>query len=416
MTQKTKNPDGLRRRTFLQLAGASAVAGTLARPAVAQGQTTVRWWYHYDNPQNTPAALVAKFEAANPGIKVQAEAIPWGGGTDYINRMFSSVVAGNQPDCAMVRLSYLSRFAQMKALEPLDGLLANWAGKSDISDDVWKLNRAPDGKQYYMPLHYVVIYLYYRQDLFQQAGLQPPKTFDEFLTAAKALTKDGMFGYGMRGGAGCHDNWGPFVLGGGASFEKGGLLTDKALAANRWFIELATKHKVVPPSAPTDAFRQIVDSFKAGRTGMVIHHIGSSAEVVEALGDKASAVPLPRAADGGGWTYFGDESNAIFSASKNKEAAFRWISFLSSAEGNVEQAKLSGQLPITTSGLKGWTGHPKRFVDASFASLPIARTLPDNVKTPDFVGRVLPTNMQRALTGEINPDDLMKAIDQLFNG
>ena len=40
---------------------------------------------------------------------------------------------------------------------------------------------------------------------------------------------------------------------------------------------------------------------------MVIHHIGSSAEVVEALGDKASAVPLPRAADGGGWTYFGDE-------------------------------------------------------------------------------------------------------------
>ena len=241
-----------------------------------------------------------------------------------------------------------------------------------------------------MPLHYVVIYLYYRHDLFQQAGLQPPKTFDEFLTAAKALTKDGMFGYGMRGGAGCHDNWGPFVLGGGASFEKGGLLTDKALAANRWFIELATKHKVVPPSAPTDAFRQIVDSFKAGRTGdghpphrLVRRGRGSARR--QGLGCSAA-----RAADGGGWTYFGDEFNAIFSASKNKEAAFRWISFLSSAEDNVEQAKLSGQLPITTSGLKDWTGHPKRFVDASFASLPIARTLPDNVKTPDFVGRVRP--------------------------
>jgi multiple sugar transport system substrate-binding protein len=415
MTTTAERPDALRRRTFLKLAGAAAVAGSVARPALAQGTATVRWWYHYDNPQNTPADLIAKFEAANPGIKIQAEAIPWGGGTDYINRMFSSVVAGNQPDCAMVRLSYLSRFAQMKALEPLDGMIAGWSGKGDISDDVWKINRAPDGKQYYMPLHYVVIYLYYRQDLFQQAGLQPPRTYDEFLAAAKALTKDGMYGYGMRGGAGCHDNWGPFVLGAGATFEKGGMLTDKALAANRWFIELATKHKVVPPSAPTDAFRQIVDSFKAGRTAMTIHHIGSSAEVVAALGDKASAVPLPRAPDGGGWTYFGDESNAIFSASKNKEAAFRWISFLSGA-GNVDQAKLSGQLPVTTSGLKDWAGHPKRFVDASFASLPIARTLPDNVKTPDFVGRVLPTNMQRALTGEINPDDLMKAVDQLFNG
>ena len=51
-----------------------------------------------------------------------------------------------------------------------------------------------------------------------------------------------------------------------------------------------------------------------------------------------------------GWTYFGDESNAVFSASKAKEAAFKWIAFLSTAENNVELNKLTGQLPITTSG------------------------------------------------------------------
>ncbi len=409
----------MKRRQFIKLASAAGLAAplasTISAPAIGQGVTTVRWWYHYDNPQNTPAALIAKFEKENPGVKIQAEAIPWGGGTDYINRIFSSLVAGSQPDCAQVRLSYLSRFLQMKAVEPLDAYLAKWDARTDIAEDVWKLNRAPDGKQYYVPLHYVVIYLYYRQDLFQQAGLQPPKTFDEFMTAAKALTKDGLYGYGMRGGAGCFDNWGPFVLGGGASFDKGGMLTDKALAANRWFLDLALKHKVIPPSAPTDAMRQIVDSFKAGRTAMSIHHIGSAAEVVEALGDKASAVPVPRAPDGGGWTYFGDESNAIFSASKNKEAAFRWISFLSTGDNNVEQAKLTGQLPITISGGKNWAVHPKRFVDASFASLPIARPLPDHVKTPDFVGRVLPTNMQRALIGDLKPDDLMKAVEQLFH-
>jgi len=37
------------------------------------------------------------------------------------------------------------------------------------------------------------------------------------------------------------------------------------------------------------------------------------------------------------------------------------------------------------------------------------------VKTPDFVGRVLPTNLQRALTGGMNPDDLMKAVEQTFH-
>ena len=135
----------------------------------------------------------------------------------------------------MVRLSWAARLAAMKALEPLDAMIGGWAGRSDISDNVWKINNGADGKQYYLPLQYVVIYLYYRQDLFQQAGLQPPKTFDEFLAAAKALTKGDMSGFGMRGGAGGFDNWGPFVLGGGASFEKGGMVGEKALAANRWY-------------------------------------------------------------------------------------------------------------------------------------------------------------------------------------
>ena len=105
-----------------------------------------------------------------------------------------------------------------------------------------------------------------------------------------------------------------------------------------------------------------------------------------------------------------------FRASKIKDAAFKWIAFLSTGENNVELNKLTGQLPITTSGGASWTGHPRRFVEASAASLPIAGSLPDHPKTPDFIARIWPTNMQRALTGEIPPDDMMKAIEQHFNG
>jgi multiple sugar transport system substrate-binding protein len=403
----------MKRRTFLKLAGASALAAPLASPAVAQA-VTVRWWYHFDNPQNSPAELVAKFEKENPGIKVAAEAIPWGGGNDYATRMFASVVANNAPDCALVKLNNQAQLLEMQGLLPLDSYVKDWAGRSDISDDIWKLNKAGDGKQYYLPAQYVVLYLYYRADLFQAANLQPPKTFDEFLSAAKALTKGDVYGFGMRGGAGGHDNWGAFVLGGGANFDKGGMTSDKALAANRWYVSLMREHKVVPPSAPTDGFRQIVDGFKAGRSAMVIHHVGSSNEMVTALGDKVSAVPVPRGPDGKGWTVYGDESNAIFAQSKNKDAAFKWISFLSTSANNVMLTKLSGQLPITKSGAADWKEHPKRFVDASVASLPIAGVLPDSPKTADFVRTVWPTNMQRALLGEIQPDDMMKAIEKHY--
>ena len=134
-------------------------------------------------------------------------------------------------------------------------------------------------------------------------GLQPPKTFEEFRTCAKALTKGDVYGFGMRGGAGGFDNWGPFVLGGGASFDKGGMVTREGAQGRTMVREPVPQDKVTPPSAPTDSFRQIIDAFKAGRTAMVIHHLTTANEMVQALGaDKVGAVPVPHSPDGKGWT------------------------------------------------------------------------------------------------------------------
>jgi multiple sugar transport system substrate-binding protein len=405
----------MKRRNFVAL-GAAALAAPALRVASAQTPATVRWWYHFDNPQHSPAELIAAFERANPGIKIQAESIPWGGGNDYYTRLYAALVAGNAPDCAMVKLANMSRLLEFRALEPLDPMLGSWAGTADIPDNVWNLHKAPDGKRYYLPLQYVVLYLYYRVDLFAAAGVQPPKTFAEFLAAAKATTKGDVFGFGMRGGGGGHDHWGSFVLGGGANFNKGGMVSPQALAANRWFVALGREHKVFPPSAPNDGFRQIVDNFKAGRTAMTIHHIGSANEMVQALGDTVSAVPVPRGPDGKGWTSFGDESNAVFAASRNKAAAFRWISFLSTGANNVEFNKFTGQLTVTRSGAANWTLHPKRFVDATFESLPYADSLPNVTQTADFVRTVWPTATQRALLGQIEPDEMMRQFERHFHG
>jgi len=403
----------MKRRAMISMS-----AATLAAPIIGQAQapTVVKWWYHFDNPQASPADLIAKFERENPGIKIQAESIPWGGGNDYYTRLYAALVAGTAPDCAMVKLGNQSRLLQMKALEPLDGYLAKWAGQQDISANLWKMHRATDGKSYYMPLQYVVLYLYYRTDLLASAGVQPPKTFDDFLKVSQAVNKGDVSAFGMRGGAGGHDHWGSFVLGGGANFDKGGMVTAKALAANRWFVELGTKHKLFPASAPTDGFRQIVDNFKAGRTAMTIHHIGSANEMVQALGDKVSAVPVPAGPDGKGWTSFGDESNAVFASSRAKDAAFRWCAFLSTGENNVAFNAFTGQLSVTNSGAAKWTLHPKRFVDATANSTAFMDVLPNDTKTADFTRTVWPQNMQRALLGQITPDAMMQGFEKHFHG
>jgi multiple sugar transport system substrate-binding protein len=402
------------RRTLL--AGAAALAATpLARPHAAS-PVTVRWWYHFDDPKASPDALVAEFEKQNPDVKIQAESIPWGGGADYDTRLYTALIAGNGPDAAMVKFQNMPRLMEMDAILPLDKYLAQWAPHADISDDLWKLHKAPDGKQYYLPLHYVVLYLYMRQDWFSQKKLPLPDTFDAFLKAAEALTGNERWGFGLRGGAGGHDFWCTFVLGGGAKMQKGGLVTPQALAANRWFIDLYRVHHVCPPSAPTDGFLQTINNMKAGRTAMTIHHIGSANELNAALGDAITAIPVPRGPQGDGWTTYGDGSNAVFSACQNPDAAWKWISFLSTGQTNAAFAKLSGQLPVTTSSLKTWDAQPRRFIEASQKSLPIARTLPASPQTADFTRTVWPQTTQKALLGQVTPDAMMQTFEKLYFG
>jgi multiple sugar transport system substrate-binding protein len=296
----------------------------------------------------------------------------------------------------------------------LDDYIAKWSAKADIMPDLWNITKAPDGKAYYMPIQYVALYLYYRADMFKAAGLEAPKTCNDFLAAAKKLTTDKVAGFGLRGGKGGHDHFLSFVLPMGASFEKGGFVSPEAIKAAEWFVALHREHKIFAASAPTDGFKEITGGFKAGRSAMTIHHIGSSASMVKALGDKVSAVPVPLC-NGKGWTSFGDESTAVFAQSKHKDAAWKWVSFLSTGENNLMFNKATGQMPVTKSGTAAWNMHEKRFVDATAASLPIADILPLVPETGEFTGSVWPVNMQRALLGEITPKQMMENFEKHYH-
>ena len=81
------------KRRALIAGSAAALAATPLSRAHAQRDVTIRWWYHFDDPKATPDELVAAFEKANPGIKIQAENIPWGGGGDYDTRLYTSLIA-----------------------------------------------------------------------------------------------------------------------------------------------------------------------------------------------------------------------------------------------------------------------------------------------------------------------------------
>lgn len=387
-------------------------------PGLASADSTVRFWYHFDNPENPMADLVAKFEAENPGIKIDAMNVPW---NSYYDNLYTSIVGGNAPDAAMLKMFALPRLLEMEALEPLDDQIAAWDGKDDILPNLFDLTRAEDGKQYYLPVQYVALYLYYRADMFAELDLAPPQTCDEFRDAAIKLTRDvdgdgkiDTYGFGFRGGKSGHEHWGAFTLGRDGVALDQTLTSDAGVAGTQFVMDLFQKDKVFPPSAPNDGFQEIIGAFKTGVTAMTIHHVGSSNDLVEVLGDKVAATTVPECG-GGRWTTFGDESTAVLSNASDKEAAWKWISFLSTAENNALFNTATGQLPVTQSDTAKWSGHQPRFVEATQASLPFAHLLPASSNTPEFVNTVWPANMQRALLGQITALQMNETIAALFS-
>jgi multiple sugar transport system substrate-binding protein len=395
--------------------GAALTAALALAAHGAQAQETVRFWYHFDNPDNPMDELVAEFEAAHPGITIEAENVPW---NSYYDTLYTAIIGGSAPDAAMVKMFAQPRLIEMGALEPIGDRIDGWGGKADILDNLFELTTAADGERYYLPIQYVVLYLYYRADWFAEAGLEPPTTCADFRDAAVALTRDSdgdgnpdTYGFGFRGGKGGHDHWATFVLPQSDGFD--GLTGEAGVAASQWVVDLFRTDGVFPPSAPNDGFQEIIGAFQSGVTAMTIHHIGSSAGMVEALGDKVSAVPVPECG-GGRWTSFGDESTAIFAASEVKDAAWEWIAFLSSAGANASFNQATGQLPVTRSDSESWSLHESRFVQATMDSLPFAALLPNVPETSDFVNTVWPVAMQRALTGEITAEEMNAEITALY--
>lgn len=392
-------------------------ATALTALATAASAETVRFWYHFDNPDNPMSALVEKFEAENPGITIEAENIPW---NSYYDNLYTSIIGGNAPDAAMVKMFAQPRLIEMGALEPIGDKIDAWDGKADMLDNLLTLTAGNDGNQYYLPIQYVVLYLYYRPSMFEEAGVDLPETCDDFRAAAKALTRDtdgdgnpDVYGFGFRGGKGGHDHWASLTLSRDGANLEDGMNSDAALEGSTYVVDLFREDGSFPPSAPNDGFQEIIGGFKAGRTAMTIHHIGSANGMVEALGDDVSATVVPECG-GGRWTAFGDESTAVLSSSDAKDAAWKWISFLSSAGNNAEFNTATGQLPVTKTDSESWTGHPERFVKATVDSLPYANLLPNVPATSDFVNTVWPVNMQRALTGDITPKEMNEKIAELY--
>ncbi len=407
----------MNRRTLIAGTAGSALSAALAGHARAAGDTgKLVYWHHFTSQEEFSglSKVMALFKQRYPDISLQQENIP---NPEYMTKFTAAVLANTRPDVSMVIAERLPDMLAMGGLIDLTSRVDSWPDKANYPADRW-VGCSKDGKIYGVPAFTFIDWAYYRKDWFDAAGIDgPPKTLDEFVTAAKKLTdpSKGRYGFGMRGGPGGYayvvdliEAFGsPFVIDGRNAMDRA-----KAVAAVKWYSDLYTVHKVVPPSAPSDGFLQIMQGFKTGQTAMTWHHTGSLTEVVRDMkpGQYGTAgKPAGPAKRVARLTYL---FNGIMKKD-NFDAAWDWISFWGDPEPAIAFLQATGYFPSSTAIAKDAriTGNP--------LYAPAIETLSYGSLPPSFVGAagwyqssVLP-EFQKVLVGQSTPD---RAVDAMMKG
>lgn len=401
-------------------AAGSGAAGSEAAGSEAVGGSgeavTVKFRYWADNTDYSALMqdIIKKFNAENgQGITVVGEETPWDGGA-YSENLFNAKMGGGDIDCATWKLTSTPLFVNNDLLADLTPLVDSWDKKDDIDENIYSIMKEAGGTDslYVMPWNIQVLYVYYRPSIFEAAGVEVPKTYEEFLTAIEKCTMDtngdgktDVYGFGMRGAKGGQEPWGSFVYGRGGNFED--MTTPEAVQGMQDFIDIYTKG-YVPPTATSDGFNEIIANFKSGLTAMTIHHTGSSADMEAAFGGDVSAFPFP--AGKGQWTSMGDTETVIFESCQNKEAAFEWVSYLATGEGQKMWCEGTGNVPVSKTVQAGDFFRSNRFMAASIEGQSYAGILPILDTTTEWISTLWPNTVSQALTGSITAEQCMKTL------
>ncbi|MBZ0296163.1 MAG: substrate-binding domain-containing protein [Anaerolineae bacterium] len=409
------------RRDFLKAAGLTGLAAVPFAhllPALAQEDLggTVNYWHHFTSETEFQGMerVIAMFNEKYPNIELIQENIP---NADFMTKFTQAVIADSRPDTSMVSVARLPDMVAMDGLIPITEEVNNWELKEYFPDNRWE-GITVDGEIYGIPAFTFVDWAYYRKDWFDEAGIEPPTTFDEFLEAAIAMTdaENGRYGFGMRGGDGGQgfvvamlEAFGsPIVVDGQPAIDR-----DLAIEAIQWYSDLYTVHGVVPPSAPSDSYRQIMEGFKTGQTAMVWHHTGSLAEIQEALGTDGvfmSAIrPAGPVATTARLSYL---YNGIMKRD-NFDSAFAWIQFWGETDPTIAFLEETGYFPASSA-----VSEDPRITENPFYAAAI-ETLTFGTLEPNFIGYsgwssnvVLPA-FQKVLVGEATVEE---AVDEMIAG
>lgn len=344
---------------------AHAAQMTLDFPTYQLQQDFGPWW----------KALAEAYEKKYPDVKIHLVNSP---SNDHHRVLTTRFVGGNPPDIAHMTARFLWGYVDQGFIAPLDP----WISKTDILSH-W----APDqslmkikGQTYALEMLSYSFGLFYNKQMLADAKVEVPKTLEELVAAAKALTKD-------RDGDGRIDQYGLALVTAGNSwgyvtfmhFHCGrdrNIVTDGKLdSVDEIEKTLAVINGIIssgasPKGVDLNPARQL---FWQGNAAMYIDGSwapGFAANAAEKVKNNWDVAPVPFKAMAAGPSNVLAIPKAI--APERKEAVWRFIELAASPEWQTRYAEMTGNPPgragsLSDAARKKWP-HLEMFEKETFKS------------------------------------------------
>jgi putative chitobiose transport system substrate-binding protein len=353
---------------------------------------------------------IGKFEAANPGTKVNWVDVPW---SAMQGKIQAAMAAKTAPDIVNLNPDFAVQLATRNAWLDLDGALTNGEPKAYLPR-IWQAGTL-NGKAFSFPWYLTTNVTIYNQDLLKKAGIaKPPATYQELAVAAKEIkAKTGKYAmFTTFVPEDSNDVLESLVQMGVQLVDKDGKAafnTPAGKAAFQYWVDLY-KQGLLPKESLTQGHQQAIQLYQAGETAM----LSAGAPFIDTIAKNAPQIAQVSAVAPQISGQTGKKGVAVMNlviprTTDKPEAAVKFALFITNATNQLAFAQASDTLPsntqavtdlqakLTSNGDKSALAQGKLI---SAKQLAQSDVLIPPLKKIDLLKKAIYENLQAAMLGE----------------
>ncbi len=311
--------------------------------------------------------LMRPYLAKNPSLRVNVTVLNW---ESAWSKITAAAASGQGPDILELGTTWVAAISSMNALEPISIQQQNEVGGANVFiPAVWGSTHAyNDTRIYALPWYADARAAFYRTDVFRKAGVNPKEAFSNWTSFKQAMQKingqtvDGKkiyaLGYPGKNDWNVIHNLAPWIWNAGGDFltadkKHSAINSPEALQAITYYTSFAAEG-LVPSSALEKDSTQIEAGFFNGQYAVIFSGswILKQLALPKAKGGQMDSVAAHNfgveaypAGLKGNQTLFSGSDLAIMKSSKNKDEAWKLLSYLTSREAEISYSKMSAMLP-----------------------------------------------------------------------